>query len=118
MGQEWEAYLNHVYGKEIAEVAAATYVAMPVDTPFADVQFASDEQKIRTRLGAEGAVICFVEPVMGPFGQRISSVTLPDHWSRGTDTVDPVEPVVHDGSLNIVLGEKLFHYDREGLSRG
>jgi CRISPR-associated endonuclease/helicase Cas3 len=118
MGQEWEAYWNHVYGKEIAEVAAATYVAMPVDTPFADVQFASDEQKIRTRLGAEGAVICFVEPVMGPFGQRISSVTLPDHWSRGTDTVDPVEPVVHDGSLNIVLGEKLFHYDREGLSRG
>jgi len=118
LGKEWELYWNNVYGKEIAEAASATYVALPVDVPFADVQFASDEQKIRTRLGAEGAVIRFTEPVLSPFRQRISSVTLPDHWSHGIDSVDPVEPVTHDGSLELVLGEKRFHYGREGLSRG
>ncbi|CAN5241050.1 CRISPR-associated helicase/endonuclease Cas3 [soil metagenome] len=119
MGAAWEHYWNTIYGKDIAETGAARHVALPVETPFAEVLFASDQEKIRTRLGAEGAIIRFSEPVRGPFGQEISSVTLPAHWSHGMEVDEPLTPSVDDDSVvNVAVEENYFHYDREGLKRG
>ena len=66
MGQEWSDYRNNVIGKEIADIGAARNVALPVNTPFADVLFPQDEERIRTRLGEQGARITFAEPVVQP----------------------------------------------------
>jgi len=43
-------YRNNVIGKEIADMGAAKNVALPVNTPFADVLFPQDDERIRTRL--------------------------------------------------------------------
>ena len=55
LGKDWETYWNAIYGKDIAEAGMARNLALPVEMPFADVTFASDEEKIRTRLGARKA---------------------------------------------------------------
>jgi len=118
MGQEWSDYRNNVIGKEIADMGAAKNVALPVNTPFADVLFPQDDERIRTRLGEEGARITFAEPVVGPFGDYISGLILPAHWSRGLDTREPVKPRFSDGLLTVTIGDRIFTYNRSGLMKG
>jgi CRISPR-associated endonuclease/helicase Cas3 len=94
--------------------------ALPVNEPFSEVQFPSDEERIRTRLGGEGARVVFAQPVMGPFGQPIGSVTLPAHWSLRIDAREAVQPQrVNDNSeIRFRVGEAHFRYRREGLLKG
>src|SRR6185437_13509860 len=116
LGAAWAHYWNEVSGTNIADAGAARRVVLPVNEPFAEVKFASDEEKIRTRLGGDGVRLEFT-PVEGPFGQMIGSVTLPEHWSRGIDASAPVAEVVEDG-LHILAGAGArFVYDRQGLSK-
>lgn len=117
LGKSWENYWNNVYGKDVADAGAARRIALPVSEPFADVLFASDEEKIRTRLGAEGARIAFAAPVKGPFGRDISCVALPVHLSRGLDTSEPVTPTMENGTLRFRVADAAFLYDRRGLVR-
>ena len=117
LGKEWANYWNNIYGKDVADAMGAKSIAMPIHTPFADIQFPGNEEEIRTRLGAEGARIAFAVPVMGPFGVTISGFTLPDHWSHGVDSSVPVEPVAVDGVLRVTMGDFGFSYHRTGLYR-
>jgi CRISPR-associated endonuclease/helicase Cas3 len=119
LGQEWTDYSNQVIGAEIANQGLARMVLLPFKTPFADreVLFPTDEERIRTRLGGEGARVKFVEPVIGPFGEMIQEVTLPEHWSRGVDTDTDVTPEVMDLGLGFTVGSKMFSYDRSGLMK-
>lgn len=117
LGKNWVDYSNNIYGKDVAEAGAAKGVALPTDTPFADVRFPDNEEKIRTRLGAEGARITLAAPVEGPFGVDVSSVTLPAHWSRGIEASEAVESVVDGGMLRFRVGRVSFLYDRRGLTR-
>lgn len=116
LGADWATYSTDIYGKDVAEAGAARGVALPVHTDFADVLFPDNEEKIRTRLGAEGARITFTAPVPGPFGIDIGGVTLPAHWSRGIDTSEAVEPVMRDGALRFRTGTVSLVYHREGLA--
>lgn len=118
LGKGWVDYWNRICGKEIADAGAARRIFMPTGMPFADLLFPSgDEEKIRTRLGAEGARIVFAAPVMGPFGVMISGFTLPAHWSRGVDSRTPIEPVVMDKVLRVMVGDFGFSYGRIGVTR-
>lgn len=118
LGEEWAYYWRKVYGKDIADLSAAHLVTLPIHEPFGGFAFPSDEEKIRTRLGAEGAVITFAEPLpIGPFGEPVSSLTLPSHWSHGLDTREPVTPTRGENGLAFQLGERRFTYDRRGLTR-
>jgi CRISPR-associated endonuclease/helicase Cas3 len=117
LGASWAEYWNQVYGKDIADAGSAKKVALQVHEPFADTQFASEEEKIRTRLGGEGARILFARAMEGPFGQVIGSVTLPAHWSRGIDSREPVEAKVEGNRVRFLLGDAGFSYGREGLVR-
>jgi CRISPR-associated endonuclease/helicase Cas3 len=117
LGQEWIQYSNQVIGAEIANQGLARNVLLPFKTPFHEVQFPTDEERIRTRLGGEGARVKFVEPVIGPFGEMIQEVTLPEHWSRGVDTDTDVTPVVTDLGLSFTVGSRMFSYDRSGLMK-
>jgi CRISPR-associated endonuclease/helicase Cas3 len=92
---------------------------LPYKTPFDDpeARFPTDEERIRTRLGGEGARVKFVEPVKGPFGEMIQEVTFPEHWSAGLDSDTPVTPEVTDLGLRFTVGSKMFSYDRSGLMK-
>jgi len=115
LGAAWAGYWNDVYGKDVADAGAARRVVLPVEQPFAEVKFTSDEEKIRTRLGGEGVRLEFAA-IEGPFGQTIRSVTLPEHWSRGIDASAPVAEAV-EGGLRIAAGSSRFIYDCRGLSK-
>jgi CRISPR-associated endonuclease/helicase Cas3 len=119
LGREWTDYSNQVIGAEIANQGLARMVLLPFKTPFADreVLFPTDEERIRTRLGGEGARVKFAEPVIGPFGEMIQEVTLPEHWSRGVDSDTAVTPEVTDLGLRFTVGSKMFSYDRSGLMK-
>jgi CRISPR-associated endonuclease/helicase Cas3 len=117
LGPEWRHYWNDVIGAEIANRGMARNVVLPFDTPFADVQFPTDDEKIRTRLGEEGAVVTFTELVEGPFGESIGSLTLPAHWSHGLQTCEPVSPTACEGVLALTIGDWDFIYDRRGIMR-
>ena len=117
LGPEWRHYWNDVIGAEIANRGMARNVVLPFETPFADVLFPTDDEKIRTRLGEEGARVTFTESVEGPFGENISSLTLPDHWSHGIRTCDPISPSACQGVLTFTIGDREFVYDRRGIMR-
>ena len=115
VGRAWAEYWTAVSGKDVADAGAARMVAVPTDMHFADLQFPGNEETIRTRLGAKGALINFAAPVEGPFGNDISSVTLPGRWSDGFDSTEPVEPEAADGVVIINTGKRTFEYSRLGL---
>lgn len=119
LGPAWAAYWNTQYGRDLAEIAGAGHVALRVTDPFSEIGlFPDQDERIRTRLGAEGASIRFAEPVTGPFGRMISGITLPAHWSKGIVADEPVYPEpAEDGTLSFELGGRLFAYDRKGLAR-
>jgi len=120
LGRAWADYSSRIVGKNMADAGAAKNVALPVDEPFAEVQFPSDEERIRTRLGGEGARVVFAERMMGPLRQPIGSVTLPAHWSRGIDAREAVQAQgVNDNSeIRFRVGDAHFRYRREGLLKG
>ena len=115
LGKGWADYSNKVIGAEIANQGLARNVLLPFKTPFEEVQFPTDEERIRTRLGGEGARVRFVEPMESPFGEEIQEVTLPEHWSRCVDTDADVTAEVTDTGLSFTVGSKMFSYDRRGL---
>lgn len=117
LGEKWSNYRDNVYGRQIAEAGAARGVVLRVDAPFGELLFGSDEERIRTRLGAEGARVMFAVPVPGPFGQNVSSLTLPSHWSKGVDASKPVAPIVNDAGLDFQLDGFRFAYSRHGVTR-
>ncbi len=117
LGKAWVDYWCDVIGKDIADAGSAKKVALHVDEPFSQSLFASDEEKIRTRLGGEGARVVFTEPVKGPFGEMISGVTLPAHWSHGIDAREPVEARAEANTVYFALSGAAFVYGRAGLIR-
>lgn len=117
LGPEWSRYRDQIFGKDVAERQAANNVRLPVEQVFADLQFPSDEERIRTRLGGEGARIAFTHQIESPFGQMIDGITLPAHWSRGLDSRDAVVAMAVAGGVCFTVGRNCFEYERKGLVR-
>ena len=117
LGKAWVDYSVEIYGKDMADIGAAKIVAVPVDCPFGDLQFPDNEEVIRTRLGSEGARIVFTMPVRGPFGEEITCITLPSHWSTGIDSAEQVVPEIRGNSIHFSLTDQEFTYCRLGLIR-
>ncbi|MCA1998518.1 MAG: CRISPR-associated helicase Cas3' [Hyphomicrobiales bacterium] len=117
-GQAWAGYWANVYGKDLADAQAGRLMRLPVDEPFGDLQFPGDDQRIRTRLGAEGARIPLAPGTMGPFGQAISSLICPAHW-RVTLPAEPVQATTDGtGALVMEVGERRLRYGRQGILHG
>ena len=88
--------------------------------PFEELAFPGDEERIRTRLGEEGARVVFEEPMpQGPFGEPVSEIVLAAQLSQGLDLDSKLEirflTKVH---FMFLIGDKWFQYDRYGVRRG
>ncbi|SIR18967.1 CRISPR-associated helicase, Cas3 family [Rhizobium sp. RU20A] len=117
LGGRWPAYRSTEYGRDIADAQGARHVRLPVTDDFMELKpFADEEMTVRTRLGAEGALITFTLPVTGPFGAPVTGITLPAHWG-GVFSKDPV-PAESDGeTVRFSVMEAGFVYGRRGLER-
>ena len=97
----------------------ARYFAIDRSKRFDDLTFPGDEERIRTRLGEEGAMIAFADPVpIGPFGKAVAGIVLPAHMSVGIPVDEaPVALAKSDGSITFSAGDRQFVYDRYGARR-
>lgn len=107
----WGSYLRRMTGKALAETKGAELVLLKRAEAF-PASFPSDAA-VRTRLGAEGALLAL--DAIGPFGQPISRIALPAHWSHGV--MDDRATVLPGAVLTICAGERRFRYGADGLSR-
>jgi len=110
----WEAYQQRLTGATRAKLGLAAHVVLKRSQAFPDAF--PDEERIKTRIGEEGAVIEIAGAPIGPFGHPITRIALPAHWSKGL-TGEEVAVVETEGSgLKLGIGDKTFHYSRLGLS--
>nr|WP_010399199.1 CRISPR-associated helicase/endonuclease Cas3 [Paracoccus sp. TRP] len=108
----WQAYHQRLHGKTLAEMGAADLVILDRQAPL--ISFPDDE-KIRTRLGEEGAMLALPDGTPGAFGLPVRNLTLPAHWSKGLTGEETVE-LLATAPLRIGVGGKMFGYDSAGLT--
>lgn len=113
----WQTYRQRITGKALAEMALANLLLLDRSQPLPK-SFPSDE-KIRTRLGEQGAVLPLPPGTIGAFGQPISRLALPAHWSQGLtgDELVQVEPSDIGLHLRVTVNDRAFLYGPEGLSQ-
>lgn len=109
----WQDYRQRVVGKALAEMAAAGLAVLDRTKP---LDVFPDDEKIRTRLGEEGVLLRLAEGTLGPFGEPVSTLALPAHWSRGLTGeedvgIDPGPP------LRLTIGGLAMTYGPEGVKR-
>lgn len=117
----WLAYRRRVIGRATAEMQAAGLVKLDRTAPllFSDgsVKCFPDDEKIRTRLGEEGAILMLPEGTLGPFASLITRFALPAHWSRGLTGEEPV--AVDPGPpIRVTVSDKVLTYGPQGLQYG
>lgn len=110
----WQAYRQRVTGKALAEMRAAGLCLLDRSAP---LECFPVDEKIRTRLGEEGAILTLPEATIGAFGQPIHRLALPAHWSHG---LSGEEPVTTDPGppLKISVADKVMIYGPAGLQQG
>jgi CRISPR-associated endonuclease/helicase Cas3 len=119
LGSAWRTYHDEVFAGKLAMETFAHLQALDRRKRFDELAFPNDEERIRTRLGEEGARIVFAEPLpMGPFGQLVESIVLPAHWSHGVSGDEaPAIMTSSEGSFTFAVGGARFTYDRFGVQR-
>lgn len=116
LGAQWQDYSNKLLGNNLAESMGARLTMFSRDKYFEELSFSNDE-KIRTRLSEDGRQLEFSEPFIGPFGEKVSKLTLPNHWSRGIEA--DAEPIIHrrdNGEIEIAIDKRVFVYSKRGLT--
>ena len=119
LGEAWAKVGQLVEGRAIGDGQTGQGHALDWSVSFLDLRFPDAEENIRTRLGADGAVVEFDDQPTGPFGQPVSRIVLPPHLSVGLTGKDLIEVMVEpfDGGFSFHCGAESFHYDRFGLTK-
>lgn len=115
-GGAWEIYDRTLAGKMAAERGMGQMGVLQRHKPFPD-RFKSDDEKIMTRLGAQGPVLHLSPNTIGPFGMPIRSITLPAHWVHGPVPDIALVPEPTKGGFIFAVGENRFLYSRQGIDR-
>ncbi|WP_337248437.1 CRISPR-associated helicase Cas3' [Rhodovulum visakhapatnamense] len=110
--QGWQSYRQRVSGRALAEMSAAGLVLL--DRTAQLPRTFPDDERIRTRLGEDGVILTLPEGTRGAFGQPITRLALPAHWSRGLTgeeevQVDPGPP------MRMTVSDRAMSYGSEGL---
>jgi len=109
----WQTYWQRVAGKRLAEARTADLALLDRSAP---LDCFPDDERIRTRLGEEGAVLALPEGSIGAFGRPITRIALPAHWSRGLTGEEAVS-VTLGPPIRMTVSDRVFSYGPEGLTR-
>jgi CRISPR-associated endonuclease/helicase Cas3 len=113
LGGLWLARWGNQEGTNGAHVRAASDACLKWSYP---IQPLPDLERIVTRLGLDDRIVELPVGTVGPFGEAISSLTVPGRWLRGVASdVVPTVTAVGPGALLMALPERAFIYDRFGL---
>ncbi len=116
-GEEWKRYDREVGGSEAAAGMLAQLNVLDRGKPFDhNLSFPSSDERIMTRLGEEGVVLTLEPPPTGPFGQQVTRIALPAHWSHGI-TEDKATVEQNGASMVLSVPGGQFRYSREGLEK-
>lgn len=118
LGTGWQTAQSLLEGKWSAQGQQGRQVLVDRSRGFdGRSELFPDDENILTRLGGDRLLLTLPDGMIGPFGERISQITLPGHLARG---VDPAQPPMlrHDGEvLRLRLGDIEFRYGPEGIER-
>ncbi len=114
-GPAWERYRRQVTGKELAERGIAGRVILDRSAPFPES--CPDDERIRTRIGEDGVVLPIAGAPLSPFGQKITRIALPPHWSRGLTGEEELSCTAEGETLHLRIADREFEYGRAGLTR-
>lgn len=116
----WQGYRQRVTGKALAEMRTAGLVTLNRKQPLISggwVNCFPDDEKIRTRLGKEGAILTLPPGTIGPFGTPVTRLALPSHWSHGL-TGDEEPDVTVGPPMKVTVSDIHLIYSPVGLQRG
>ena len=116
-GADWDSYNRTVSGAQAAAEMVAQLCVVDREGPFEGLCFPSSDERIMTRLGEEGAILKFEPSTIGPFGQQVTRITLPPHWSYGIKEEEEMKIEREDEELILSIGTQSFRYSRGGLIR-
>ena len=109
----WKDFQQKLSGRSLAQVGLADHIILDRTKELPDRY--PDDERIKTRLGEEGAVFDLPEAMIGPFGSTVQRFTLPAHWSRGIDGKEECVKVPGTEFILEIKGKR-FSYTRMGLT--
>lgn len=118
-GGAWLDHATRQEGGRVADMALAAHHRLDMTTTFRDLSFPEDE-KVRTRLGADDRLIRPEAPFVGPFGVVVTQLRIPG-WmlTKAGPIPDDATAAVREGAgaegVRFTLGAVEFRYDRFGL---
>ncbi len=121
LGPAWREHAHRVIGGEIADGLNARSAIVRRDRSFCrdnrEVLFASQEERIRTRLGDEGIELPLSPAPPSPFGAGpIESLVVPARWLADEEG-ETVTPDIGAEGFTVEVGGAVLRYDRLGLRR-
>ena len=118
LGPLWRTHKTNVSGAAFAKKRLASLNCIDRTQSFGSFEFPSAELEnhIQTRLGEGDRLAEFAEPIAGPFGNPVRSLTIPAWLARDAGSEAPVQ-VTHagEGRIEFTFGPRHFVYDRLGL---
>lgn len=122
LGPDWQRYNDDVVGSELARAGAARGIMIDRGVSFEACEFPDDaDERIRTRLGAEGARVEFTAPLPeSPFDSSpITEIVLAAHMSAGIGPDDAVAVISRSSDgFEFCVGARAFQYNRFGVATG
>ena len=116
-GKAWERYHQQFGGTEAAARMLAEVNLLDRKEPLEELKFPPSDEDIMTRLGEEGRIVALEPAPIGPFGQAVTRIALPSHWSKCTADKDEVRIEPDGNGLDLWVGDAHFRYSRAGLRR-
>jgi len=122
LGEGWEKHQQQIFGRGCAEVSTAKDFSLDRACDFdSRIEFPSNDEHIRTRLGEDGPRIELDTPVTGPFNEEVQTFNIPAHLFRSNlPSKDDIEntTVQKEGSrVSLSVGQTCFVYSASGLAR-
>lgn len=114
----WANHGRQIDGDTGARRTNAKLGLLPLDTPFADLNF-PDEVKFATRLGAADRVANFDPAIPGPFGNPVCELPIRHHLLPPClpDDAEPTNIRLEPGGFTFSFGRAHYRYSRLGLER-
>jgi len=117
-GDDWHRHEQWVLGSKQADRQATGHVTIDRSVPFGEEPFPDDLDTAKTRLGQEDYRVELPHPVEGPFGARISELSV-SAWQldEPPETEEATDVSGGNDRFTVQFSGHAFQYDRFGLSK-